>query len=72
MRAVIAMGHSLGLEVIAEGVEDLSQARQLRALTCDVIQGYLVSHPLPIHDITELLGAFTPLDTSGDSRFSAL
>lgn len=71
VRAVIAMGHSLGLEVIAEGVENLSQARQLRALTCDVIQGFLVSHPLPTTDITELLGAFTPLDTtsSEDSRF---
>jgi len=62
VKAVIALGHSLGLEVIAEGVETLDQARQLRLLECDVIQGYLISQPLPVDTMTEFLATFKPLD----------
>ena len=62
VKAVIALGHSLGLEVIAEGVETLDQARQLRLLECDVIQGYLISQPLPVDTMTEFLATFRPLD----------
>ncbi len=55
VKAIIALGHSLGLEIIAEGVESTDQADYLRALFCDVMQGYLVSRPLPVDDITRLL-----------------
>jgi diguanylate cyclase (GGDEF)-like protein/PAS domain S-box-containing protein len=58
--AVIALGHSLGLEVIAEGVENVSQANHLRSLHCDVMQGYLISKPLPTEQMTDLLSAFVP------------
>ena len=44
--AVIALGHSLGLKVVAEGVESLAQAEFLRDLGCDEIQGYLLSRPM--------------------------
>ena len=44
--AVIALGHSLGLSVMAEGVENLAQAEFLRDLGCDEIQGYLLSRPI--------------------------
>jgi diguanylate cyclase (GGDEF)-like protein len=57
VRAIIALGHSLGLEIVAEGVETAEQAAQLRELGCQVIQGYLVSRPLPADDITRLLSA---------------
>ncbi|MDB5563373.1 MAG: hypothetical protein JWN11_2791, partial [Hyphomicrobiales bacterium] len=46
-RAVIRIGQSLGLTVVAEGVETEAQRRFLTALQCDVLQGYLVSRPLP-------------------------
>lgn len=47
VRAIIAMAHNLSLTVIAEGVETTEQLECLRALDCDVIQGYLISRPLP-------------------------
>lgn len=60
VKAVIALGHSLGLEVIAEGVEEDVQARYLHSLQCDVIQGYLISRPLPVEDMTHFLQTYRP------------
>ncbi|WP_194725633.1 bifunctional diguanylate cyclase/phosphodiesterase [Noviherbaspirillum malthae] len=45
--AIITMAHSLGMKVVAEGVESVEQARVLKSLQCDEIQGYFVSRPLP-------------------------
>jgi EAL domain-containing protein (putative c-di-GMP-specific phosphodiesterase class I) len=44
---IISLAHSLGLKVVAEGVETAAQKKALQLLKCDEIQGYLVSHPLP-------------------------
>lgn len=68
VKAIIAMGHGLGLEVIAEGVETIAQARYLRALDCDVIQGYLVSKPLPVDELTRLLRTFTPMPMAAEDE----
>ena len=45
--AIVAMGHSLHMKVVAEGVETQAQAQCLRELGCDEMQGYLLSRPMP-------------------------
>jgi len=60
VKAVIALGHSLGLEVIAEGVEDHGQARYLRSLQCDMMQGFLVSLALPADELVRFMSSFQP------------
>ncbi len=44
--AIVAMGHTLQMKVVAEGVETIAQARYLAEIGCDEIQGYLLSRPL--------------------------
>ena len=55
--ATIAMGHSLGLELVAEGVETEAQRDFLARLGCDVLQGYLYSKPMPFEDVVVYLKA---------------
>ena len=52
VKAIIAMAHSLELEVVAEGVEYKDQAELLRELDCDLIQGYLYGRPMPAMDLS--------------------
>ncbi|WP_018330877.1 putative bifunctional diguanylate cyclase/phosphodiesterase [Actinomycetospora chiangmaiensis] len=47
VRAIVEMGHTLGLTVVAEGVESATVRTALAEMGCDVAQGYLVSKPLP-------------------------
>lgn len=49
-RAIIQMGHSLGLDVLAEGVETTAEEKHLKALGCDAGQGFLYSRPLSADD----------------------
>nr|WP_267875699.1 EAL domain-containing protein [Duganella radicis] len=56
VRAIIAMAHTLGLKVIAEGVETAGQLAFLRAQQCDEIQGYWFSRPLAVADMETYLG----------------
>ncbi len=46
VRAIVELGHSLGLAVVAEGVEDDAARDQLVGMGCDIAQGYLISRPL--------------------------
>ena len=54
-RAIIAMAHSLNLEVVAEGVETGEQAEMLWRESCDLIQGYFFGKPMPAEDMTRRL-----------------
>jgi EAL domain-containing protein (putative c-di-GMP-specific phosphodiesterase class I) len=54
-KAVIALGKSLGLDVIAEGVETESQWERLRAEGCAAVQGYLFGHPMSEPDFLDWL-----------------
>jgi diguanylate cyclase (GGDEF)-like protein len=55
--AIVALGHALGLEVVAEGVEDQATWERLAALGCDTVQGYHVSRPLPADELARWLHA---------------
>jgi diguanylate cyclase (GGDEF)-like protein len=50
VRSAIDMGHSLGLKVVAEGIETQSIADRLRELRCDIGQGYLYARPMPAQE----------------------
>jgi diguanylate cyclase (GGDEF)-like protein/PAS domain S-box-containing protein len=53
VRAIIGLGDSLGLPIIAEGVERRAQVDTLRALGCHLAQGYLFGRPMSAHDLGE-------------------
>jgi EAL domain-containing protein (putative c-di-GMP-specific phosphodiesterase class I) len=50
-RSVIALGHNLGLNLVAEGVEERADLQWLQGHHCDYVQGFLISTPLPLADL---------------------
>jgi diguanylate cyclase (GGDEF)-like protein len=62
VRSTIELAHSLGLRVVAEGVEDNSSLDLLTGLGCDLAQGYLISKPKPPHEL-ELTPKAVPAST---------
>ncbi len=73
VRSTIALAHSLGLRVIAEGIEHKLQLQRLRTLGCEYGQGFLFSPPLCAADTEALLAAWRPAEiaTLGDRVSSA-
>ena len=60
MRAIIVLGHSLDLKIVAEGVKTEAQLKFLQAESCDAIQGFLMSPAVPagaFRDLLQPLGA---------------
>jgi EAL domain-containing protein (putative c-di-GMP-specific phosphodiesterase class I) len=61
VRSAVQLGHALDLEVVAEGVEDADTYAYLAAEGCDVVQGYLLSPPLPPDRFAEWLDSYEVL-----------
>ncbi|WFU42436.1 EAL domain-containing protein [Bradyrhizobium sp. CB82] len=59
-QAIISMGKTLGMTVVAEGVENAEQVAFLRTHGCDEMQGYLIAKPLPARQMAELLRPKAP------------
>jgi EAL domain-containing protein (putative c-di-GMP-specific phosphodiesterase class I) len=57
VQTVVALAHTLNMQVNVEGVETDEQAAQLKALRCDFAQGYFFSPPLTAEDATALMGS---------------
>lgn len=55
LRAMVQIGHEMGLTILAEGVETEEQARALREIRCDVIQGYHFHAPIPRAEVADRL-----------------
>ena len=60
VRAIVGLGHTLGLRVVAEGVESVEEAALLQAAHCDELQGYLFGRPMPPEDIPDWIRQVAP------------
>jgi len=69
VKAIVSMGHALGLELVAEGVETGEQAACLDKLGCHVIQGYLYGKPMPIGEFDAWRTEFFKRRKSGGEEF---
>ena len=58
IRAITALGTSLGMSTIAEGVETSGQLARIRAEGCTAVQGYLFSQPVPVEEVAHLIAEF--------------
>ncbi|MBE0506173.1 MAG: EAL domain-containing protein [Marinospirillum sp.] len=61
-RAIIALGHGLGMKVVAEGVEEKEQLDELKLLGCDFAQGFIISRPIPANEFNQLLEHYQSAD----------
>ena len=58
VKAVLSLGSSLGMKVVAEGVETNAQLQRLENLGCDQAQGYYFARPMPAHEVAGFLAGF--------------
>jgi hypothetical protein len=62
------VGHDLGIEVVAEGIERPEHLELLRGMGCDLGQGYLIARPMPARGIEALVGSGWPGGEAGDDE----
>ena len=65
VRAIMALGHNLGLGVVAEGVENFAVAHQLKLLGCDELQGYHFARPMRVDALEAWIDARRPGEEPG-------
>jgi EAL domain-containing protein (putative c-di-GMP-specific phosphodiesterase class I) len=68
VEAIVRMAHSMGLEVLAEGVEEFDQLETLRGLGCDLVQGFLISRPVSAEQLQDLLRTRAGLEAESVDR----
>jgi EAL domain-containing protein (putative c-di-GMP-specific phosphodiesterase class I) len=69
--AIIGLGHTLGLQVVAEGVERAADLELLRAAGCDELQGFYYSRALPAAEAQAWMVAHASAQISGARRLRA-
>jgi EAL domain-containing protein (putative c-di-GMP-specific phosphodiesterase class I) len=67
VQSIVDLGHSLNLSVVAEGVEDQISWDRLRAMSCDIAQGYHLSKPVPASEVTRWLNERLQLEAGAMS-----
>ena len=65
VRAVAALGRSLNMDVVAEGVETEIQAEIVHNLSCDSIQGFLIAQPMTPQATIDFIHGWQPLASAG-------
>jgi EAL domain-containing protein (putative c-di-GMP-specific phosphodiesterase class I) len=68
--AIVALGQTLNLDIVAEGIEAPGQVERLRALGCEFGQGYHFSRPMSARDLATKLG-FSPVDSTSEGLSAA-
>ena len=71
VESILALARTLNTSVVAEGIEDDVQARELERLGCTHAQGYLFSRPLSIRAVEDMLAANLPLGPKKDEAVDA-
>lgn len=61
VRSIVGLGKNMGLTIVAEGVENIEEARLLQSMGCDSAQGYYFARPMPEAKIIELLRGWEPV-----------
>lgn len=72
VRSMIDLGHNLGLEVVAEGVEQSVDLELLDRLGCDLAQGYHISRPMPLDEVLSWLDGYEATDLEPQTVTSPL
>jgi diguanylate cyclase (GGDEF)-like protein len=62
MHTLVQLGKTLGLETLAEGIEETDQLGHLQSEQCDSGQGFLFARPMPVDDVTRFLDSWIPID----------
>jgi diguanylate cyclase len=66
VRSTVALAHSLGADLVAEGVEDEATLQALRRYGCNLTQGYVHTPPLPADELLEWTNRCTPAASMSD------
>jgi PAS domain S-box-containing protein len=61
----VLLAHKLGMEVVAEGVETPGQLKYLQSIGCEKVQGYLISKPLPVAEVEDIIRHHQPMNWMG-------